>query len=208
MTASLLAGAAIGLSVAAPFGPISLLCVQKSLDHGYRHGLVAGFGAAAAHGIFATAAIIGVGVASAVFLPWAFSIRLLSALILIVLGARTVMRARAAIAPAPARNLCATFASLFVLALSNPMTIIPYLALATVAAGGEGEAALSLWSVPGVMLAAATWYAGLCTATAVMRRSVSAGVVQLLNLVAGASLIGFGSILGSNLLGVLAAAAP
>jgi hypothetical protein len=109
MPASVLTGAAIGLSIAAPFGPVSLICVQKALDHGCRHGLVAGFGAATAHGIVATAAITGAGAASAVLLPWVISIRLLSALILITLGARTVMRARAVVAPAPAGSLHATY---------------------------------------------------------------------------------------------------
>ena len=86
MTVALLTGAALGLSVAAPFGPVSLICVQQSLNRGCRYGIISGLGAATSHGIFATAAIIGAGTLSMVLMPWSNAIRLVSALVLVWLG--------------------------------------------------------------------------------------------------------------------------
>ena len=205
MADSLLAGAVLGLSVAAPFGPVSLVCVQQSLNRGYRYGLLAGFGAATAHGVFATTAIAGAGVVSMVLTPWAGAIRLVSAAVLVGIGIRTIMRARSAAAPSRNRSLGAAYGSSLMLALSNPMTILPYLALATVAAGSSvGGAALSLWSIPGVVLAAATWYAGLSLVSAALRRGLAPGTARVLNLVAGGLLIGFGAIVGRDVITVIA----
>jgi threonine/homoserine/homoserine lactone efflux protein len=202
MTQALLTGAALGLSVAAPFGPVALICVQQSLNRGYRHGVISGFGAATSHGIFATAAIVGAGGVSAVLTPWSNAIRLLSALILVCLGIRTILWTRAVARPVRAVSLRAAYASTLMLSLTNPMTVIPYLALATVATGENiGSSPLSLWSVPGVMIAAGTWYSGLSFITSSMRSGLSPGMAQALNLIAGASLIVFGLIIGRNLLG-------
>lgn len=201
MGLALLAGAALGLSVAAPFGPVSLICVQQSLNRGYRYGVAAGFGAATSQGIFATAAIAGASAVSGVLTPWSDAIHLVSALILIGLGIRTILRARVVAASSRAISYRAAYATSLMLSLSNPMTIIPYLALATIVAGDDATSArLSLWSIPGVVMAAATWYSGLSFVTAIMRRGMSARRAWLLNLVAGSSLIGFGAIVGRSLL--------
>lgn len=209
MPTPMLTGAMLGLSVAAPFGPVSLLCVQQSLTRGCRHGVMAGLGAATAHGIFATAATAGARVVSTALAPWAGPIHLASALILAGLGVRTIARARSAATPGRTVSLRATFASLLLLALSNPMTIIPYLALATVVAGNDtGDAALSLGSVPGVVLAAAAWYAGLSFVASTLRRGMAAGTTRILNLAAGATLIVFGAVVGRTFVGELAAAIP
>jgi threonine/homoserine/homoserine lactone efflux protein len=201
MAAALLAGAVLGLSVAAPFGPVSLICVQQSLNRGYRYGMVSGFGAATSQGIFAAAAIFGADAVSVALTPWSKAIRLFSALILIGLGIRTILQARSVAKPAHAVTMRVAYASALLLTLTNPMTIIPYLALATVAAEGDiGGSTLSFWSIPGVMMAAATWYAGLSLATGIMRCGLSLKAAKLLNLVAGGSLVIFGALVGHSLL--------
>lgn len=209
MSVPMLAGAALGLSVAAPFGPVSLICVQQSISRGCRHGVMAGLGAATAHGVFATAAIAGTDAVAAMLTPWANAIRLFSALILVCLGIRTIVRARSiAEPPSKAGGVHAAFASSLILALSNPMTIVPYLAFATVAAGSSSSPELSPWSIPGVVLAAGTWYAGLCFVASALRRGMAIGLARYLNLAAGASLICFGAIMGRDLLTIFAAANP
>ena len=201
MTEAFLAGAALGLSVAAPFGPVSLICVQQSLNRGYRYGMVSGFGAATSHGIFSIAAIVGAETISVVLLPWSNVIQCLSAMVLVWLGVQTMLKARSAARPARVVTMRRAYASTLMLSLSNPMTIIPYLALATMAAEGNiGGATLSLWCVPGVMVAAATWYACISCVTAKMRNGISPGLAKALNLVAGGSLIVFGAIVGRRLL--------
>ena len=178
MEAGLFTGAALGLSVAAPFGPVSLICVQQSISRGYRYGMISGS-----------------------LMPWSNTIKLLSAVVLVCLGAWTILRARSVPNPADVVSMQRAYASTLLLSLSNPMTVIPYLAFVTVAAEERiGGAALSLWSVPGVIVAAGTWYACLSLVTSTMRSTISPGVAHFLNLAAGGSLIIFGLIVGRRLL--------
>lgn len=198
MSAPLLAGAVLGLSVAAPFGPVSLICVQNSLAGGCRRGMVAGLGAATAHGLFATVAVSGAGIAAMFLTPWAGALRLASALVLLVLGVRTLLRARAARPVSAGRGIRASYLAALALALSNPMTILPYLAVATAVAGvGEGEGLLSAWSVPGVVLAVTGWYAGLSSLASLARRHLAGRLGRALNAVAGAMLLGFAAVVGA-----------
>ena len=48
MLALLLKGLIIGFAIAAPVGPIGVLCIQRSLQDGFRVGLMTGMGAAVA----------------------------------------------------------------------------------------------------------------------------------------------------------------
>jgi len=50
----------VGLSVAAPVGPIGLLTIQRTIDRGFRMGLATGLGAAVADATFGTVGALGV----------------------------------------------------------------------------------------------------------------------------------------------------
>ena len=52
----------IGLSIAAPVGPIGLLCIQRSLLGGWRIGFATGLGAATADGMYGLIGALGVSV--------------------------------------------------------------------------------------------------------------------------------------------------
>src|SRR5579883_45019 len=61
MLAFLLKGIFLGFCTAAPVGPIGLICIRNSLRFGWRHGLLAGLGAACADAIYGAAAALGLG---------------------------------------------------------------------------------------------------------------------------------------------------
>jgi len=56
---SLLAGVAAGLSIAAPFGPTSMMCIERTLTDGVRAGISTGFGVATVHLTYCSAALVG-----------------------------------------------------------------------------------------------------------------------------------------------------
>jgi threonine/homoserine/homoserine lactone efflux protein len=204
MPNSMLAGVALGFSVAVPFGPVSLICVQNSMLGGRRNGVVTGLGAATAHGIFATLAVTSADIGVTFLTPWAQPIRLFSALILITLGIRTLLRDRVQRSAARTVSLRAGYSSAFMLTLSNPMTIIPYLAVASAAAADHlGDAPLSVWSVPGVVIACALWYATLSNLASLINNGLKFRLDRYLNAVAGTILIVFGVVVGSGGIDVL-----
>ena len=193
MTAALAAGALLGLSVAAPVGPVSLVCVQRALDAGCLHGVVAGFGAAAVHGLFACVAILSAGAVAASLIEWHGPIRLLSATVLVFLGLRLLLRRRPIAAKVAPAALLATFATTLAMAISNPMTVLPYLAVASsTATAHDAAGALTAWSIPGVMLGAASWYGCLSTTVARCCGAIPAWLLGRINFFTGGAMIVFG----------------
>ncbi len=193
MLASLLSGAALGLSVAAPFGPIALLCVQRSITLGLRPGVATGLGAASVQVLYATLAISGAGALSHELMLWGHVIRLVACALLVLLGLRVLRRRPPAVRPCAPIRARAAFASSFALALCNPLTIMPYLLVASgAAATGLAGTALSPWSACGVFAGAAGWYCAVSGAATLFRSGLPPGAVRALNRVAGAMLIGFG----------------
>jgi threonine/homoserine/homoserine lactone efflux protein len=190
-------GVLLGLSVAVPVGPVSLLCVQRSLVTGSRGGIASGLGAATAHGAFALLALLGADAAALSLAEWRATIRLASAAVLIALGLRTAFRRPASDTAASVQSPSAAYLSTMLLALSNPLTILPYLAIAAASiAGGTPAMPGSLWAVPGVMLGATLWYCVLSVCTALLRERLGSVVISKLNAVAGACLVGFGILVG------------
>lgn len=193
MFLSMLAGATLGLSVAMPFGPVGLLCIQRSIAAGAILGIATGLGAAVVHVLYATLAILGASTISAELINWSHLIRYISCLLLIVLGIRVLRRAPPATTVPRVIKAPNAFASSFAVAICNPLTIIPYLLFASNApAVGMGSASLTAWSAVGVFIGTAGWYCMISGAAAAFRSSLPPAAARGLNGVAGAILIGFG----------------
>ncbi|HEY3078709.1 MAG TPA: LysE family transporter [Chloroflexota bacterium] len=86
-------GVAIGLSVAAPLGPIGILCVRRALAEGRLVGLVCGLGAAAADAVHGGVAVSGVAAIASILVGQQALLRLVGGLFLVYLGARTILAA-------------------------------------------------------------------------------------------------------------------
>src|SRR5579864_881735 len=81
----------IGLSIAATIGPMSVLCIQRTLQKGHLYGLVSGLGIATADGFYGSVAGFGLTIISAFLVSQQAWIRLIGGLFLIYLGSKTVL---------------------------------------------------------------------------------------------------------------------
>src|SRR5579864_7184156 len=81
----------IGLSIAATIGPMSILCIQRTLQKGYLYGLVSGMGIATADGTYGSIAAFGLTVISTFLVNQQTWIRLIGGLFLVYLGIRTLL---------------------------------------------------------------------------------------------------------------------
>lgn len=181
----------IGVAVAAPVGPMSLLCIQRTLDRGQRAGLVFGSGIAAADLTYAATAAFGISAVSALLLAGAAWIRLIGALALILLGARIALAAAPGRAPAStaAGSGPRAFATAYGLTLANPPTIVFFASLfATVAS--LRSAAQSLTFAAGVFAGSLLWWLLLTALVARSRAWLRPPVIRWINRVCGVFLIG------------------
>jgi threonine/homoserine/homoserine lactone efflux protein len=190
----LIKGLVIGVSIAAPVGPIGLLCIRRSLEQGRIAGLASGLGAATADAAYGCIAGFGLTAVSGFLLAHVFALRLGGGAALCLLGARTFLSAPAGREAQPgAGGLHSAYWSTLLLTLANPTTIFSFIAvfagLGLVASPGYGAAATL---VAGVFVGSALWWLFLSSSIAMMRHRISARWMQMINRLSGGSIVAFG----------------
>ncbi|WP_448207908.1 LysE family translocator [Azospirillum sp. sgz302134] len=206
MLPALLKGLVIGFSIAAPVGPIGLLCIRRTLADGPAHGFASGLGAASADALYGAIAGFGVALVTDALTGGQVALKLVGGLMLLWLGWST-LRAHPADRPAearPARGLAGAYASTFLLTLANPATILSFAAVfgglgLSGGAGGSGAGDLGGDSttvaavlVLGVFVGSAMWWLALSASVGAFRRRVTPAAMLWINRASGAVLGGFG----------------
>lgn len=196
----LLRGLALGFAIAAPVGPIGILCIRRTLADGRLAGFVTGLGAATADACYGAVAAFGVTAVSSVLVGQRLWIHVIGALFLTWLGLRTLLAAphatpSAALSPTsevPAqRGLLAAWVTTLGLTLTNPATILSFAAIfAGLGLGGVGSMAAGL-TVAGVFLGSALWWLLLSGGVSLLRTRFDASAMRAVNIVSGLALLGF-----------------
>jgi threonine/homoserine/homoserine lactone efflux protein len=190
-----LKGLAIGLSIAAPVGPIGLLCIQRTIAFGRKSGLATGLGAATADGFYGAVAAFGLTAVSGFLMGQQFWFRLIGGLFLVYLGIKTFLSKSAEKAAASSHNsLFSDYGSTVFLTITNPMTILSFAAVFAglgLAGAGGGHASPALM-LAGVVLGSALWWLALSTGVSVLGNKLNRGSLQLVGKLSGAILVCFG----------------
>jgi threonine/homoserine/homoserine lactone efflux protein len=196
LLADMLPAAMLGLCVAIPFGPVCLMCVQRTLASGIRFGIASGMGAAVAHGLFSFLAEASAAVLAQTALTVQVPLYIAGGLALIFMGLRTCLVATRTAREAGCGDLCSAFMSTLLIAAANPMTMLPYLAIAAVPQAGNPLIMSRGFATPiGVMLGSACWYLVLALSTNTMFQNLQKATLDRLNVLAGILLIGLGAAL-------------
>lgn len=194
-TAFLLRGLVIGFSIAAPVGPIGVLCIRRTLADGRASGLASGLGAATADAVYGCIAGFGLTFLSNFLVSQQTWLRLIGGLFLCYLGIKTFLSRQTEQARAVrGRGFVQAFASTFFLTLTNPLTIISFSAIfAGLGLAGSGGSYLSAGVlVVGVFLGSALWWLILIGGIGIFREKFSRNEMRWVNRVSGAIIIGFG----------------
>jgi threonine/homoserine/homoserine lactone efflux protein len=191
-----LRGLLIGISIAAPVGPIGVLCMRRTLAQGRLAGLVSGLGAATADAFYGSIAGFGVTLIANVLVQQQVWLRLVGGLFLCYLGVRTFL-ARPAEQPArvQSRSLLGNYASTLFLTLTNPVTILSFAAIFAGLGLGTGSDSLSAGLlVLGVFLGSAAWWLTLSTGVSLLRSRMTPPVLRWVNRGSGIVIAAFGVI--------------
>ncbi|AZK47479.1 LysE family translocator [Paenibacillus lentus] len=124
-------GIILGLSIAAPVGPISIICIKKTLASGMRVGLYSGLGAATADAVYGLIAGFGLIWVSDFLLQFKGTIQLLGGLFICYLGIK-FMRSGGHIPieeQVARQSPFSSYIVTFLLTLSNPMTILLFIGI-------------------------------------------------------------------------------
>lgn len=188
-------GLILGFSIAAPVGPIGVLCIRKTLEFGRFSGLFSGLGAACADAIYAVIAAFGLTFIANFLLEGQFWLRLVGGIFLLYLGWKTFSaKPNSQSKNLPHTTLANDFISTFFLTLTNPMTIFSFLAVfaGLGLSSFQGDYLQASVLVIGVFLGSALWWLILSEGVTLFRKKVSKEIMMWINRVAGLIIFGFG----------------
>jgi threonine/homoserine/homoserine lactone efflux protein len=196
-------GIIMGFSIAAPVGPIGVLCIRRTISNGRLSGLVSGLGAATADGLYGCVAAFGLTFISSFLVSQQFWLRLIGGAFLIYLGIKTLLSKPAdeAASASTSSTIFGDYLSTFFLTVTNPMTILSF---AAIFAGmgwskGEGYATAGLL-VLGVVIGSALWWLCLSTGVGLFRRQFTTTGLIWVNRISGAIITVFGLLAVASLL--------
>lgn len=190
-------GLVIGFSIAAPVGPIGVLCIRRTLADGQIAGLVSGLGAATADAFYGCVAGFGLTFISSLLIDQQMWMRLVGGLFLLYLGIKTLLsRPAEQAAKTTGNGLLSAYASTFLLTVTNPLTILSF---AAIFAGlgltnTTGSYASALILVLGVFLGSASWWLLLSGGVGLFRDKFNTQGMVWVNRISGVMITAFGAV--------------
>jgi len=199
-------GIIIGLTIAVPVGPISLVCIHRTVANGRLHGIVSGFGVATSDSFYAAVAFLGLTAISGVIIGHQTEFRLVAAIALILVGIQVFRSVPAAVRSNPdPESFVRDYLSLLAIAAANPLTIIFFITILP-GFGVVAHGTTLITAVPfvaGIFLGSSVWWIILCGSLGSVRSRLSTENLRRINQVSGILI----TVFGAGML-VLLAAAP
>lgn len=189
--ASMLAGIGIGLAVAAPIGPMGVLCIQRTLEGGLSAGLATGTGAATVHLLYGAVVAFSLSFITEAATAYAPVFKLVAALILFWFALRILRRTVTLEARQTMAHCLRTYREAVVFGLANPITILLLLASTAgtaISYGGWTALSFSL----GVFVGSMGWWLALSGAVYALRQRLNARMLRKTNQGTAVALAVFG----------------
>jgi threonine/homoserine/homoserine lactone efflux protein len=188
-------GLVLGFSIAAPVGPIGVLCIRRTLARGFSSGLISGLGAASADAFYGTIAAAGLTLVANFLINQRLWLGLLGGGFLLYMGVKTFRTLPPAESNSSEKSRTGgDYLSTLLLTLSNPMTIFMFVAIF----GSFGFQSGALYGyyafllVLGVFSGSALWWLILSALVSLLREKVNANLMAWVNRLAGVVIAGFG----------------
>jgi threonine/homoserine/homoserine lactone efflux protein len=190
-----LRGLLIGISIAAPVGPIGVLCIRRTLAEGRLSGFISGLGAASADAVYGMIAGFGLTFISGFLVAQQRWLSLFGGIFLCYLGIRTFFSPpsqKAAVVQT--KGLLRSYLSIFFLTLTNPITILSFAAIFAglgLAENGGDYASAGLL-VLGVFSGSALWWLMLSFGVSLFRSRLTPSWMVWINRLSGGIVLVFG----------------
>jgi threonine/homoserine/homoserine lactone efflux protein len=189
-------GIIIGLTLAVPVGPISLLCIQRSVTDGRLHGIVSGIGVASADSFYAAVSFLGLTIISGLIIAQQYLFRSLAGIVLIFVGVRIFLSVPGITsAQAGHETYLKDYLSTVAITLANPLTLLFFMVIVpgfgVVIHGNSILSAIEF--VAGVFFGSVVWWVLLCGSVGTVRTRFTRENLRLVNRVSGILISCFGA---------------
>jgi threonine/homoserine/homoserine lactone efflux protein len=191
----LIRGIIVGLMIAIPVGPVNILCIHRTLEAGWKSGVISGLGAAAADMLYGGVAGFSITLVVQFVVREQFWIRFFGGILLIVIGIFYFFKR-----PAPLNaqtegrgSAYSDMRSTFLLTMTNPTTVLSFLAiLAALGMGNQRQWWLTVFLVVGIFCGSMAWWIVLSSIVNQFRGRFNDRLLLLMNRFAGLAIGGFG----------------
>jgi threonine/homoserine/homoserine lactone efflux protein len=186
-----LRGFILGFTIAAAVGPISLLCIKRTLADGRSVGFVSGLGVATADATYGAIAAFGLTAITDQLVAWRQPLAIVGGLFLLWIAWRTVtsVPGEAAVDPSAGgrdrRGLAGAYLSTLGLTLTNPMTILSFAALFVGLGVTGGDVAGAVVLTLGVFAGSGAWWVVLVSVVGALRSRITPAWLRRVNIVSG-----------------------
>ena len=188
-------GLLIGFSIAAPVGPIGVLCIRRTLAEGRLAGFLSGMGAASADMFYGAVAAFGLTAVQDLLIGQSNWLRIVGGIFLLYLGIKTFFSKPSEKAAESRRGgLFGAYLTTFFLTITNPLTILSFIAIFAGLRLGEtnGNYISASFMVLGVFLGSAAWWLTLSTGVSFLREKFTPAWLTWVNRLAGVIIFVFG----------------
>jgi threonine/homoserine/homoserine lactone efflux protein len=186
-------GVLAGLAISVPVGPVNVLCISRTLAKGRAAGLISGLGAAAADTVYGAVAGFSLSFVIRFLVREEFQIRLCGGILLIAIGIHYYFKKAQSLADKSGGSAHSDFISAFFLNLTNPTTILSFLAvLAALGMGHHRARWLTVLLTAGIFAGAMLWWIVLAAVTNRFRDRFDDHAMLWMNRIAGLAIGGFG----------------
>lgn len=188
-------GLIIGFSIAAPVGPIGVLCIRRTLAEGRLAGFLSGMGAASADMFYGAVAAFGLTAVQDLLVGQSNWLRIVGGIFLLYLGVKTFLSKPSEKAAESRRGgLFGAYITTFFLTITNPLTILSFIAIFAGLRLGEmgGNFLSATIMVLGVFIGSATWWLTLSTGVSLLREKFTPALLFWVNRLAGGIIFVFG----------------
>jgi threonine/homoserine/homoserine lactone efflux protein len=195
-------GLVIGFSIAAPVGPIGILCIRRTLSFGQLSGLFSGLGAATADALYGSIVGFGLTFVAGFLLEQQSLLQLLGGLFLCYLGVKAFRtRTQPLTQAVDHAGHARSFFSTFFLTLTNPATILSFAAIFSGLGviSRQGDIGYAILLVGGVFIGSSLWWLTLSTGVNIIRSRLTDIGLLWINRVSGLMIGGFGFLILLNL---------
>ena len=209
-------GLIIGILVAAPVGPVNVLCIQRAIERGFWGGVAAGIGAVLGDGLIALFAAMGVGAISGAVSDYRTAIQIVGGLALAVFGLKLYLTEPRLAALSDAHRESASLKDFawdipqtFFLTITSPGAVLGLFAIfGGVSTFVEVKSNIdALTMVAAIMGGSLGWWILLSEFIGRIRHKIDPSRLGLINRIAGIALIGFGGLLVGEIVFKMALAA-
>lgn len=188
----------LGLIIAAPIGPVSVLCIQRILNHGFMTGVVCGIGIAAADAVFGALAVFSVTEFTNLLINNKSTIAIVGGAYLVFIGIKPlfIKNTEGSVVKKDLKK-SNDFLVFFGITLTNPMTILTFAAayssiMLSVSQIQHSNTLTNIYSVLGIFIGSLLWWVLLSCVISVLHKKMTTNVMTLVNKVCGLVLLIYG----------------